>query len=515
MADLSIGTILPVVMVAGSAVTVLVADLFVPAARKGLLAWVAAAGLVVSMAVAVGQWLRVDEGIRVHREQVRMGFADMVAMDQYALFFVLLFCTVGVLAILLSDAYLAARSSARGEFYVLLLLVVAGMIGMAISTDTIALFISFELMSLPTYVMAGWMRRDPKSGEASLKYFLNGAFSSAILLFGLALLYGLTGATNYAAIAEGLGRLSGTNAAAMVALVLVIAGMGFKVSAVPFHAWAPDVYEGAPTPVTAFMAVGVKAGAFAGFLKLFVVAAAPQWATWGDVLIVIAVLTMVVGNVLALPQKNLKRMLAYSSIAHAGYILLGLIAVARTGSSEGSSAVLVYLGAYAFMNMGAFGALVYIRNRGLFRYSLPEIAGLGRRLPAGSLALTLFMISLTGIPPTAGFWGKFYLFTAVVDAGLVWLAVVAVVMSAVSAFYYLRVVWHLYFQEALEGGQPAAVQSDVSTAVPLSDLSAEGGADLGSGTALAVGAAGVLFIGLYPDPLLWAARGAVSLILGG
>ncbi len=234
----------------------------------------------------------------------------------------------------------------------------------------------------------------------------------------------------------------------MAALVLVIAGFGFKVSAVPFHAWAPDVYEGAPTPVTAFMSVGVKAGAFAGFLKLFVVAAAPQWHTWADVLIVVAVLTMVVGNVLALPQRNLKRLLAYSSIAHAGYLLLGLIAVGRSGTTDGSSAVLVYLGAYTFMNLGAFGMLVYLRNRSAFGYTLDEMAGLGRSRPMAALGLSLFMLSLTGIPPTAGFWGKFYLFTAVVNAHLTWLAVVAVVMSAVSAFYYLRVVWYMYFREA-------------------------------------------------------------------
>jgi NADH-quinone oxidoreductase subunit N len=301
--------------------------------------------------------------------------------------------------------------------------------------------------------------------------------------------------------------------------VLVIAGFGFKVSAVPFHAWAPDVYEGAPTPVTAFMSVGVKAGAFAGFLKLFVVAAAPQWHTWADVLIVVAVLTMVVGNVLALPQRNLKRLLAYSSIAHAGYLLLGLIAAGRSGTSDGSSAVLVYLGAYTFMNLGAFGMLVYLRNRSAFGYTLEEVGGLGRSRPMAALGLSLFMLSLTGIPPTAGFWGKFYLFTAVVDAHLTWLAVVAVLMSTVSAFYYLRVVWYMYFREAAaQAGQEGAEATGGS--LPIVAGAPDGGAlagasEMGTGVALWIVAAGVLFIGIYPGPLLWAAQGAARLILGG
>ena len=511
--------ILPVVVVAAGALVVLLADAFLPSSRKGLTAWGAAAVLVVSMAVAAGQWIKLGGGVHIYDRTAASGFGQMVALDKYALFFVILFGAIGLLAILLSDGYLAAHRAARGEFYALLLLVIAGMIGMAVSTDVIALFISFELMSLPTYVLAGWSRHDPRSGEAALKYFINGAFSSAILLFGLALLYGLTGATNYAGIAAGLSHLPGSDAAGVAALVLVIAGFGFKVSAVPFHAWAPDVYEGAPTPVTAFMSVGVKAGAFAGFLKLFVVAAAPQWHTWADVLIVIALLTMVVGNVLALPQRNLKRLLAYSSIAHAGYLLLGLIAAGRSGTTDGSSAVLVYLGAYTFMNIGAFGMLVYLRNRSAFRYTLDELAGLGRSRPVAALGLTLFMLSLTGIPPTAGFWGKFYLFAAVVNAKLTWLAVVAVIMSAVSAFYYLRVVWYMYFREApaaAEMGGAGATEATLPAVAGVPEgASLVGTSELGTSAALWIAAAGVLFIGIYPGPLLWAAQGAVRLILGG
>ena len=349
------------------------------------------------------------------------------------------------------------------------------MIGMAISTDIIAFFVSFELMSLPTYVLAGYIWRDEKSSEASLKYFVTGAFSSAILAFGLALLYAATGATSYAGIAAGLDGLASSGVAAggflVVAFVLVVTGFGFKVSAVPFHSWAPDVYEGAPTPVTAFMATAVKAAAFIGFAKLFIMAAGGNWADWGHVMIVLAVLTMVVGNVLALPQRNLKRMLAYSSIAHAGYLTLGLIAAGKSGDNLGVSAILFYLVAYALMNLGAFGVLIWIRARRKYDYSLDGLAGLGRTLPWPAILLALFMVSLTGIPPTVGFWGKFYLFTAVIQADLTWLAIIAVVMSAVSAFYYLRVVWYLYFREAVEGAveedEPASTQAGVIAAVAI------------------------------------------------
>ncbi len=334
-ANNSLAIILPGVVVALAAVAVFAVDLVT--SRKSVLAWVASAGLIAAAAVAVGQWLALpDPSQDGGGRDPEVGFAGMVALDKYAVFCVVLFAVIGILSIMLSDSYLARRRAARGEFYGLLLLAITGMIGMAVSTDLIAFFISFELMSLPTYVLAGYLWRQERSGEASLKYFVTGAFSSAILAFGLALVYAATGQTNYAAIAEGLGALEGLDARGLLiaALALVVTGFGFKISAVPFHAWAPDVYEGAPTPVTAFMSVGVKAAAFAGFAKLFVVALGPEWATWVDALIILAVLTMVVGNVLALPQRNLKRMLAYSSIAHAGYLTLGLVASGRAGSAR-------------------------------------------------------------------------------------------------------------------------------------------------------------------------------------
>lgn len=511
MPNNTVTVILPGVVVAGTALLVFLVDMFVR--RKEVLPWLSAAGLVAAAAVATGQWLRVDDVGALWRwpgggaalfggRSPEAGFGAMVALDKYAFFCTLLFCAVGVLTVMLSDAYIKQRRPAMGEFYGLLLLVIAGMIGMAVAIDVIALFVAFELMSLPTYVLAGFLRGDERSGEAAVKYFVNGAFSAAILLFGLALLYAATGQTNYASIAASLSNLGADaeSGLTVVAMVLIAVGFGFKVSAVPFHSWAPDVYEGAPTPVTAFMSVGVKAGAFVGFLKLFTVAAVGLGDIWTAALTVLAVLTMVVGNALALPQRNLKRMLAYSSVAHAGYLLLGLIATGTSLDSAGSSAVLFYLGAYSFMNIGAFGILVWIRDRRRFAYGLDEVAGLARTMPWAALAMTLFMVSLTGIPPTVGFWGKFYLFSAIVDAGLTWLAVVAVVMSSVSAYYYLRVVWYMYFREASE---EAVVEPD------------EAGPAFGAGAAVTLAALGVLVLGLFPSPLIRAAQGALRVLIGG
>jgi len=543
--------ILPGVVVAATALVVFMADTLV-GGRKWVLPWIAAAGLVVAAAVATAQWIDVGAIGSVWDfvsgsgsglfggGAAESGFASMVALDKFAYYCTLLFCVIGVLTIMLSDAYMKKRRDAMGEFYGLLLLVITGMIGMAISIDVIALFVAFELMSLPTYVLAGFIRGDERSGEAAIKYFINGAFSSAILLFGLALLYAATGQTNYASIAAGLNNLGADaqSGLVIVALVLVAVGFGFKIAAVPFHWWAPDVYEGAPTPVTAFMSVGIKAGAFVGFLKLFTVAAISAPDVWTAILTILAVLTMIVGNALALPQRNLKRMLAYSSIAHAGYILLGLIAVGAGNASagatgqrivdtSGSSAVLFYLGAYAFMNIGAFGILVWIRNRRAFRYTLDEVAGLARSMPWTAIAMTLFMLSLTGIPPLVGFWGKLYLFTAIVQAGMTWLAVLAVIMSAVSAYYYLRVVWYMYFREApgvapaeagaLEtGAGTGSLETGAGAAAADATLVADdAGPAVGSAVAVLIASLGVLVLGLYPSPLISAAQGALRVLLGG
>jgi NADH-quinone oxidoreductase subunit N len=507
----SLHVILPTIIVVAGAIAVVLVDLVV-VRRKGVLAWVAAAGLVAAASVAVGQWITwrggsafwrlFNGGLVWNTRKTEGGFGSMVSLDRYGLFFTILFCIIGVVTIMLADGYLARHKVKPGEFYALLLLVISGMIGMAISTDLIALLVSFELMSLPSYVLAGFLRTDRRSGEAAMKYFINGAFASAVLAFGFALVYGATGATGYDLIHSRLLLAASPTAMLVVALVLVSTGFGFKIAAVPFHGWAPDVYEGAPTPVTAFMSVGIKAGAFAGFLRLMGFALIPAGASWSNILIVLAILTMVVGNVLALPQRNLKRLLAYSSIAHAGYLLLGLVALGQGGgTTSGAGAILFYLAVYTFMNLGAFGVLVLIRNRRPFTYSLDELAGLSRSMPLTALAMALFMLSLTGIPPLAGFWAKVYIFTALVDAHMTWLAIVAVIMSAVSAFYYLRVVWYMYFREVeeAEGEQPAP------------ELLPSGA---GVSASMSVAALGVLALGVYPGPVIAAAQGAVRVLFG-
>ena len=407
---------------------------------------------------------------------------------------------------MLSDAYLAKRQAARGEFYGLLLLIVTGMIGMAISTDIIAFFVSFELMSLPTYVLAGYIWRDEKSSEASLKYFVTGAFSSAILAFGLALLYAATGATSYAGIAAGLAGLQPAAASPPTAS-----------SSSPSCSSSPaSASRSRPCRSTAGRRTSTRARPprsppswppasrprpSLGFAKLFIMAAGADWTDWGHIMIILAILTMVVGNVLALPQRNLKRMLAYSSIAHAGYLTLGLIAAGKSGDTLGVSAILFYLAAYALMNLGAFGVLIWIRARREYDYSLEGLAGLGRTMPWPAILMALFMVSLTGIPPTVGFWGKFYLFTAVIQAG----PHVARHHRRrherrVGLLLPARRLVHVLPRGARgRGGRGRAARRSQAGVI----------------AAVTVAALGVVLVGLFPGPLLDAAQGALRLLIGG
>jgi NADH-quinone oxidoreductase subunit N len=312
---------------------------------------------------------------------------------------------------------------------------------MGAARDLIVLFLGLEIMSVAAYVLAGIHRRDRKSGEAALKYFLLGAFATGFLLYGIALLYGATGSTRYDQIAAGLGAAPHLMVLAGVAMLLV--GLGFKMAAVPFHFWTPDVYEGAPTAVTALMAVGIKAAAFAGFARFFLVHLMSIHPDWAQVVWWLAALTMTAGNVIAIVQSNVKRMLAYSSIAHAGYLLVAIV----SGSGDGGAAVLFYLAAYAFMNLGAFAVVIALGVRGEPNEDISSYAGLAGREPVLAAAMAIFMLSLTGVPPFAGFVGKVYIFRAAVDAGYLGLAVIAVINSTISAYYYLRVVIEMYMRE--------------------------------------------------------------------
>jgi NADH-quinone oxidoreductase subunit N len=368
-------------------------------------------------------------------------FGSMFVSDSYSMYFKLIFIINFMLTVLLSLKYIQRQKAECGEYYSLLLFATTGMMIMASAGDFIVLYLGLELMALSTYILAGIKRHDIRSNEAALKYFLLGAFSSALLLYGISLIYGLTATTDLYKIAAQL-KLTETSPMLLLGMLLIAVAFSFKIAAVPFHMWAPDVYEGAPTSITAFMSVGPKAAGFAVISRVFYVSFQSVKPDWTAILIGIAILTMAAGNILALVQTNIKRMLAYSSIAHAGYMLLGII----SGTLEGRQAMLTYMLIYAFMNMGAF-AVVILLEKG---EEIKDYDGLAKSRPLVAALMLIFMFSLTGIPPTAGFIGKFNIFMAAIKAGYTWLAVIAVIFSAISAYYYLRVVMNMYMKEPSE-----------------------------------------------------------------
>jgi len=424
---------LPGLLVALTAMVVMVADLIVDGPDRDALAAIALVGLAAAAGATLWLW---TNGARPG------GFGDTLRADAYALFFALLLVAATALSILLSVDFLRQHALPAGEYYALMLLSTSGMIFMAAANDLIVIFLALEIMSVAVYVLVGMLRRELRSNEASLKYFLLGAFATGFLLYGIAFFYGATGSTRLDVVAQVAAR-DGLTPFMVLGLALVLVGFGFKVALIPFHVWTPDVYEGAPTAVTAFMAVGVKAAAFAAFARLFLAALVPVAAGWTGVLWVLAALTMTVGNVSAVTQRSVKRMLAYSSIAHAGYALVGLV----TATKVGGAALLYYLVVYAFMNLGAFGVLIALGRRGEPNEMLADFAGVGFRQPVLGLTMAVFMLSLAGIPPTAGFAGKFYLFSAAVDAGYVGLAVIGVLNSVVSVYYYFGVLVQMYMAE--------------------------------------------------------------------
>jgi NADH-quinone oxidoreductase subunit N len=416
--------------------------------------------------------------------------AGMLALDDFSLFFHALVLGIALLVVLLSTSYLRAIGADRGEYYALLCFSTVGMLGLVGSKDLIAVFVALEIMSVALYAMAGLRRDRPESQESALKYFVTGAFTSSFLLYGIALLYGATGSTALAQIGPALAGPGGQGVLPLLGAGLLLVGFGFKIASVPFHMWAPDVYEGAPTTVTAFMSAGVKAAAFGALLRVFSEALLPLAGSWQPLVGALALLTMVVGNLGALAQSSLKRMLAYSSIGHAGYLLAALVAA----PSIGNQAVLFYLVAYAAVNLGAFGAFAALARDGREPLAVADLAGLAERRPTLAAALTVFLISLTGVPISAGFVGKFYLFAAAVSANRTGLAVAGFLMSVVSAYYYLRVVVTMYMQKP----DPDAQWGPLHPAASL---------------AIAVAAAVVLGLGIYPAPVLELARRAALSLL--
>jgi NADH-quinone oxidoreductase subunit N len=414
-------------------------------AQVALLSLIAAAGAVWSV-----------------RDARRALFGGMFLHDGFTVFFTVLFCAIAAISVLLSWDYSRRTRLPQAEYYSLMLLATLGMIVMAASNDLITIFLGLELMSIALYVMVGIRHDQLESNEAALKYFLLGAFASGFLLYGIALLYGATGTTQLAKMAEFLSDSPmAANPLLIVGGLMVLVGFGFKVAAAPFHMWTPDAYEGAPTSVTAFMSAGAKAAGFAALLRFAFTALPGVHADWKGLLAATAMLTMSVGNITALLQNNLKRMLAYSSIAHAGYLLVAVVA----GGPDGAAAALFYLAVYAVMNLGAFGVLTRLGRDQEERVLVSDLAGLGFRQPALGLAMTVFMLSLGGIPPTAGFMGKVYLFGVALKAGWIPLVIVGVLNSVISVFYYLRVTVSMYMDEPQ--GEPTALSWAPAAAVAL------------------------------------------------
>jgi NADH-quinone oxidoreductase subunit N len=412
----------PEIIMTISATVLLILELIFK--NKGVLAFIA-----VAVAAAVLYTIPMSYG---------QTFGGMFISDTYSTYFKLIFMINLVLTVLISLRYIQREKAEYGEYYSLLLFATSGMMLMASAKDLIILYLGLELMALSTYILAGIKRHDIKSNEAAIKYFLLGAFSSALLLYGISLIYGMTATTDIYKIAEHL-KTTEVTTTLLLSMILIVAAFSFKIAAAPFHMWAPDVYEGAPTSITAFMSVGPKAAGFAVIGRVFYIAFQSIQTDWTAILIGIAILTMAVGNILALVQTNIKRMLAYSSIAHAGYMLIGII----PGTQESMNAMMVYMLIYAFMNIGAF-AIVILIEKG---EELSDYEGLSKSHPLVAALMLVFMFSLTGIPPTAGFIGKFNLFMAAIKAGYTWLVVIAVIFSAISAYYYLRVVMNMYMKE--------------------------------------------------------------------
>ncbi|HUD72076.1 MAG TPA: NADH-quinone oxidoreductase subunit N [Dongiaceae bacterium] len=428
-----------------------------------------------------------------------VGFGGMFLLDSFSIFFKVLFLLAGILTLLVSGPYLERAGIGGGEYYALILFALIGMMLVASSGEFLTLFLSLETMALSFYPLVGYARDDPRSGEAAMKYFLLGSLASGILLYGISLIYAMTGTTSLGLLGLSRSAMAINSDQApffLLGIILITAGLAFKTAAAPFHMWAPDTYEGAPTPITLFLSTASKAAAFAALLRVFTMAFARLGDRWAILLILLAVASMTIGNLAALLQDNVKRMLAYSSIGHAGYALLGLIAVGLghdLGTREwGLVAVSLYLAIYTFVNAGAFALVAALKREGMAGERVADFAGLARRSPWAAFAMLVFMLSLAGIPATAGFIGKWYLFGAVIRADAAWLAVVAVLNSVVSLYFYVRVVVMMYMRPAEDDA-------------PLLTSPAER-------FAIAVCALVTLFIGVYPQPMVDLARRSILVI---
>lgn len=476
--------LMPELVIALTLIIVLVFDLF-DSISKTVLGWMTIVG------AGIALWV----SIQMHQaDRVGTQFNEMFKVDSFSLFFNIIFLVSTILVVLISMSYLDRGDRKQGPYYLLILLATLGMMLMAAGNELIIVFLGLELMSLSLYVLAGYFRESPASSEAGMKYLLLGAFASAFFLYGIALIYGGAGTTSVPAIAEAI-TAENKSPLLLAGMFLLVVGFGFKVAIVPFHQWAPDVYEGAPTTIAAFISAGPKAAGFAAFLRIFMEALPNLQGEWSGVLILLAMLTMTVGNVIAIAQTNIKRMLAYSSIAHAGYVLIGLAAAgAAAGNeaarSEGISSAILYLLIYCVMNIGAFGAVILAKTEDGESLMISDYAGLGTRKPLLAMFMSVMLLSLAGFPLTAGFVGKFYIFKSAIGSELYLLVIVGAINTAISAFYYLRVVVTMYMREPEEELEFMPYASTLVVGLILAVI-------------------GVLLIGILPSLMLTPAQNSV------
>ena len=470
---------LPMVELTIFALGILLIDLIVPRQWK----WINAAGafmgiLFAGVCVVQIQWALPRGGI---------GFLNSLLVDRFAIYFWYLFLAGAAIAILMSVRYLDIENEHHGEYYTLLLLSVVGMMCMAAGIDIVLIFIGLELMAISTYVLVGFLRRDRRSNEAALKYLLLGAFSSGIFAYGLSLLYGLTGTTNLLLIQRAISRMDLHNPVLVIALLTTMVGLLFKIAAIPFHQWAPDAYEGAPTSITGFMSVAVKAAAWAMLLRILLFGLFPLRTVYTPMIVFVAIATMTGANLAALTQNNTKRLLAYSSIAHVGYMLLAFVAMGTSQPGtpaflDGLKGILIYLMVYTFMNLGAFAVITSLRHRDVIGDELDDLAGLYSRAPAEAVLMLLFLLSLAGIPPAAGFLGKYYIFLSLIESGHYVLASLAVFYVLFGLYYYLKIANAMFMRQPL-----------VNERLPIS---------VGMRVALGVTALATIVIGVYPEPFI-------------
>ena len=476
----------------------LVMEVILPYRKSKVIAYFALIGVALAAASLVVQWWSMAPGVALD------GFYGMIRIDGFALLFKAIFLVAAGLAIGISTRYLDIEGEQHGEYYALVLFATVGMMFLACGYDLITLYVGLELMALTFYVLVAFTKREKKSNEAAMKYFLLGAFSSGVLLYGMSLLYGIAGSTNIGVIAQEISKVvtsiqtqvqSSPDAPTLrpmllLAMIALAAGLFFKIAAVPFHMWAPDVYEGAPTSVTAFLSTGSKAASFALYARIFIEALDSMRVDWAPLLAIVAAITIMVGNWAAVTQENSKRLLAYSSISNAGYLLLGLIA----GNSYGYIGLIIYLLVYTLMNMGAFGVIISLRRRGVIGDNVDDMTGLGQKSPVLAAMMTVFMLSLGGLPVTGGFIGKYFLFGGLIQQGAAekknwyyWLAIWAIINTVVSFYYYFRFIKVMYLGDRVADDRPLSLSPALQTA-------------------LAVSLVGIIFVGIYPQPFIKVAQ---------